>query len=192
MSEVCKHKLVLGSASPRRKQLLEGAGFRFRVMTADVDESRHPEDIDAEALPEYLSGIKADALVGKIDEDEIVITADTVVCINGKVLGKPADHSEAFSMLSELSGCRHRVITGVTIASKDKRESFSVSTDVFFRELAVEEIEYYIDTCRPFDKAGAYGIQEWIGFIGIERIEGSFYNVMGMPIQTLFTKLKNW
>ncbi len=190
MSRVCNYKMVLGSASPRRRELLQGAGFDFTVLTADIDESAIPEGLEIEKMPEYISQMKAKALLDRVDRDTILITADTIVRVEGRVLGKPADREDAIEMLKLLSGRKHTVITGVSIIFNEKKVSFSVATDVFFRNLEGEEIEYYVDNYKPFDKAGSYGIQEWIGYVGIERIEGSFYNVMGLPIQALFAKLK--
>lgn len=192
MYEVCKYKLVLGSASPRRKELMSGAGLEFSIRLADIDESNFPQFNDPADVPIYLSKQKADALFNTLANDELLITADTVVIIDGDIMGKPADRAEAIAMLKRLSGSTNKVVTGVTLMSKEKYESFNVETDVHFRELSDQEIEYYVDTYKPFDKAGAYGIQEWIGYVGITGIEGSFYNVMGLPIQSIFVKLKEF
>ncbi|MBE6333540.1 MAG: septum formation protein Maf [Bacteroidales bacterium] len=192
MYEVCKYKLVLGSASPRRKELMSGAGLDFSIRLADIDESNFPQFNDPADVPVYLSKQKADALFSTLTNNELLITADTVVIIDGDIMGKPADRTEAIAMLKRLSGSTNKVVTGVTLMSKEKYESFNVSTDVHFRELSNQEIEYYVDTYKPFDKAGAYGIQEWIGYVGITGIEGSFYNVMGLPIQSIFVKLKEF
>lgn len=192
MYEVCKYKLVLGSASPRRKELMSGAGLDFSIRLADIDESNFPQFNDPADVPVYLSKLKADALFNTLTNNELLITADTVVIIDGDIMGKPADRAEAIAMLKRLSGSTNKVVTGVTLMSKEKYESFNVSTDVHFRELSNQEIEYYVDTYKPFDKAGAYGIQEWIGYVGITGIEGSFYNVMGLPIQSIFVKLKEF
>lgn len=192
MYEVCKYKLVLGSASPRRKELMSGAGLDFSIRLADIDESNFPQFNDPADVPVYLSKLKADALFSTLTNNELLITADTVVIIDGDIMGKPADRAEAIAMLKRLSGSTNKVVTGVTLMSKEKYESFNVSTDVHFRELSNQEIEYYVDTYKPFDKAGAYGIQEWIGYVGITGIEGSFYNVMGLPIQSIFVKLKEF
>ncbi len=192
MYEVCKYKLVLGSASPRRKELLSGAGLDFSIRLADIDESNFPQFNEPADVPVYLSKQKADALFNTLSSDELLITADTVVIIGGEILGKPANRVEAISMLKRLSGSTNKVVTGVTLMSQEKRECFNVSTNVHFRELSNHEIEYYVDTYKPFDKAGAYGIQEWIGYVGITGIEGSFYNVMGLPIQSIFVKLKEF
>ena len=184
-----KRKLILASASPRRQQLMKDAGFTFEVRLKNVEE-KYPQELHWENVPEYLSKVKASAFREELKADEVLITADTVVCIHDRILGKPADRKEAISMLQELSGNRHLVVTGVSVTTRTEQLSFSSRTDVFFKRLSNEEIEFYVDTYKPFDKAGAYGIQEWIGYIGIERIEGSFYNVMGLPIQKLYETLR--
>ena len=168
---------------------MKDAGFTFEVRLRDVEE-KYPKGIDLKKVPEYLSKVKAEAFREELKADEVLITADTVVCIHDRILGKPADRKEAISMLQELSGNRHLVVTGVSVTTRTEQLSFSSRTDVFFKRLSNEEIEFYVDTYKPFDKAGAYGIQEWIGYIGIERIEGSFYNVMGLPIQKLYETLR--
>ena len=189
MHSIKNYKLILASASPRRQQLMKDAGFAFEVRLRDVEE-KYPREMDLEKVPEYLSKVKAEAFREELKEDEVLITADTVVCIHDRILGKPADREEAISMLQELSGNRHQVVTGVSVTTRTEQLSFSSRTDVFFKHLSNEEIIFYVDTYKPFDKAGAYGIQEWIGYIGIERIEGSFYNVMGLPIQKLYETLR--
>lgn len=189
MHSIKNYKLILASASPRRQQLMKDAGFTFEVRLKSVEE-KYPENINLEQVPEYLSRIKAEAFRGELKADEVLVTADTVVCIHDRILGKPADRNEAISMLRELSGNRHLVITGVSVTTCTEQLSFSSHTNVFFKHLSNEEIEFYVDTYKPFDKAGAYGIQEWIGYIGIERIEGSFYNVMGLPVQKLYETLR--
>ena len=189
MHSIKNYKLILASASPRRQQLMKDAGFTFEVRLKNVEE-KYPQELHLENVPEYLSKVKASAFREELKADEVLITADTVVCIHDRILGKPADRKEAISMLQELSGNRHLVVTGVSVTTRTKQHSFSSRTDVFFKHLSNEEIEFYVDTYKPFDKAGAYGIQEWIGYIGIERIEGSFYNVMGLPIQKLYETLR--
>lgn len=189
MHSIKNYKLILASASPRRQQLMKDAGFTFEVRLKSVEE-KYPENINLEQVPEYLSRIKAEAFRGELKADEVLVTADTVVCIHDRILGKPANRNEAISMLRELSGNRHLVITGVSVTTCTEQLSFSSHTNVFFKHLSNEEIEFYVDTYKPFDKAGAYGIQEWIGYIGIERIEGSFYNVMGLPVQKLYETLR--
>lgn len=189
MHSIKNYKLILASASPRRQQLMKDAGFTFEVRLKNVEE-KYPQELHLENVPEYLSKVKASAFREELKADEVLITADTVVCIHDRILGKPADRKEAISMLQELSGNRHLVVTGVSVTTRMEQLSFSSRTDVFFKHLSNEEIEFYVDTYKPFDKAGAYGIQEWIGYIGIERIEGSFYNVMGLPIQRLYETLR--
>ena len=189
MHSIKNYKLILASASPRRQQLMKNAGFTFEVRLKNVEE-KYPQEIQLEKVPEYLSKVKASAFREELKADEVLITADTVVCIHDRILGKPADRKEAISMLRELSGNRHLVVTGVSVTTRTEQLSFSSRTDVFFKHLSNEEIIFYVDTYKPFDKAGAYGIQEWIGYIGIERIEGSFYNVMGLPIQKLYETLR--
>lgn len=189
MHSIKNYKLILASASPRRQQLMKDAGFTFEVWLKNVEE-KYPQELHWENVPEYLSKVKASAFREELKADEVLITADTVVCIHDRILGKPADRKEAISMLQELSGNRHLVVTGVSVTTRTEQLSFYSRTDVFFKRLSNEEIEFYVDTYKPFDKAGAYGIQEWIGYIGIERIEGSFYNVMGLPIQKLYETLR--
>ena len=189
MHSIKNYKLILASASPRRQQLMKDAGFTFEVWLKNVEE-KYPQELHWENVPEYLSKVKASAFREELKADEVLITADTVVCIHDRILGKPADRKEAISMLQELSGNRHLVVTGVSVTTRTEQLSFSSRTDVFFKRLSNEEIEFYVDTYKPFDKAGAYGIQEWIGYIGIERIEGSVYNVMGLPIQKLYETLR--
>ena len=164
-----EYKLVLASASPRRRQLLEGAGFHFDIRLKPVEE-HWEEGMAPEHVPEYLARLKAAAFAGDLQANELLITADT----------------------RKLSGCKHTVVTGVCLTTVERQKSFSVSTDVYFKDLLEEEISYYVDRYQPFDKAGAYGIQEWIGYIGIQRIEGSFYNVMGLPVQRLYEELKHF
>ena len=189
MHSIKNYKLILASASPRRQQLMKDAGFTFEVRLKNVEE-KYPQELHLENVPEYLSKVKASAFREELKADEVLITADTVVCIHDRILGKPADRKEAISMLQKLSGNRHLVVTGVSVTTRTEQLSFSSRTDVFFKHLSNEEIEFYVDTYKPFDKAGAYGIQEWIGYIGIERREGSFYNVMGLPIQKLYETLR--
>jgi len=189
LAMLLKKNIILGSKSPRRKFLLEKLDIPFEVQSKDVDED-YPDDIKGIDIALYLSEKKAEAFKKDLlSPDTILITADTVVWLDGQVLGKPADAQEAFSTLRALSGRKHQVITGVCLSSSGKQKSFFVSTDVYFKELSDAEINYYIDYYKPYDKAGAYGIQEWIGYIGIERIEGSFYNVMGLPVQALYDEL---
>ncbi len=183
--------VILASQSPRRKELFSGLGIPFRVETREIDES-FPSSLKAGEIPLFLSRAKSEEFDKTLLENQIVITADTVVWINDHVLNKPADRKEAIDMLSELSGSLHEVFTGVTISSKEQKISFVDRTLVSFSVLTKEEIEYYIDVHRPFDKAGAYGVQEYIGYIGIDRLDGSYYNVMGLPVHRLYTELKKF
>ena len=186
------YRVVLASNSPRRKELLGGLGIDFEVRTLqDIDES-YPVALKGEEIPMYISGKKAEAYKQSMADDEMIITADTIVYDNGQVLGKPKDRGEAIQMLRELSGHAHEVITGVSIVTKEKTTQFASTSKVTFAELTDEEIAYYVDHYKPFDKAGAYGIQEWIGYVAVTRIEGSYFNVMGLPIQRLYTELKNF
>ena len=186
------YRLILASQSPRRRQLLSDAGIEFTLADRFECDETFPQDMPAEDVAEYLSRLKSDAYPAPLAEGDILLTADTVVIANNRVLGKPSDRAEAIEMISLLSGCDHEVITGCTLRTATRQRSFSVRSKVHFRALDREEIEYYVDCYRPFDKAGAYGIQEWIGYVGIEGIEGSFYNVMGLPVQRLYSILKEF
>lgn len=187
-----KYHIILGSQSPRRKQLLEGLDIEFEQHPMPDIEEVYPDSLSAEDVPEYLSRLKASAYKSQMAEDTLLITADTVVITEGRILGKPKNRQEAFEMLQSLSGKRHVVVSGVSITTKAEQLSFSTKSFVTFAEVSDEEINYYIDKYRPFDKAGSYGIQEWIGYVAIEKIEGSFYNVMGLPVQQLYKSLKNF
>lgn len=183
-------KMVLASNSPRRKELLSGLDVDFEVrVLAGIDES-YPASLPTMQIAEYISKKKAAAYRETMAVDELVITADTVVILGDEVMGKPKDDAEACRMLRELSGQTHQVITGVTLTTMERQISFSVKTDVTFKELTNEEIHYYVEKYHPMDKAGAYGIQEWIGHIGVTGLRGSFYNVMGLPIQRIYEALK--
>lgn len=186
------YRLILASQSPRRRQLLSDAGLEFTLADRFECDETFPQDMPAEDVAEYLSRLKSEAYPESLAEGDILLTADTVVIANNRVLGKPSDRAEAIEMISLLSGCDHEVITGCTLRTATRQRSFSVRSKVHFRALDREEIEYYVDCYRPFDKAGAYGIQEWIGYVGIEGIEGSFYNVMGLPVQRLYSILKEF
>lgn len=184
-----KFNIVLASNSPRRKELMSGLGVDYVVKTLpDVDES-YPGTLQGEEIPAYISREKAEAYQSMIEPDELLITADTIVWMNGEVLGKPKDREDAIRMLRKLSGASHQVITGVCLTTKEWQNGFTVTTDVTFAVLSEEEIVYYVDKYSPMDKAGAYGVQEWIGFIGVESISGSYYNVMGLPVQKLYREL---
>lgn len=185
-------KILLASGSPRRRELLAMIAPDFAVAPGrDVDES-YPSDIPAEKVAEYLSKVKANAYIDLLADDEIIITADTVVIIDGRILGKPAGRDDAVAMLRSLSGRRHKVVTGVTVTARDRSISFDETTVVEFAPLSDDEIDAYVDTFRPYDKAGAYGIQEWIGAVGIKGIQGCYYNVMGLPVHTLYHRLKEF
>lgn len=187
-----KYRIILASNSPRRKELLAGLGVDYEVRTLpDVDES-YPETLQGGDIPLFISKIKADAYKTLLQPDELMITADTIVWMDGMVLGKPRNKLGAIEMLRQLSGGVHYVYTGVSITTQTRQESFYVATEVRFANLTDEEIEYYVDTYQPMDKAGAYGVQEWIGYIGVENIKGSYFNVMGLPVQRLYTELKKF
>lgn len=190
LSNLNKYHIILASKSPRRQELLRGMGVEFSIMTKETDESFPPE-MPLDEVPKYLSLQKSLAF----KEDELpagflLITSDTVVICEGEILGKPKDKADAVRMLRLLSGKTHHVVTGVTVRSVEKTESFAVRSNVTFATLDDEEIDYYIEHCKPYDKAGAYGIQEWIGYVGISGLEGSFYNVMGLPTRKLYGVLK--
>lgn len=185
-----KYKIILASGSPRRKELLGGLGIDFEVRLLDGIDESYPDDLSGEGIAEHISRQKAQAYLSTVAEDELVITADTIVYLDGEVLGKPKDEDDAKCMLRKLSGRQHQVITGVTLLTKSFTKTFSSVSQVFFDRLTDEEIEHYVTHYHPTDKAGAYGIQEWIGYIGVERIEGSYFNVMGLPIQKLYRELK--
>ncbi|MEZ5019386.1 MAG: Maf family nucleotide pyrophosphatase [Bacteroidales bacterium] len=180
--------LILASASPRRRQLMAEAGFRFRVAVTGFEE-RWPGHLRGREIAEYLAAGKADSWQETITPDQVLVTADTIVWCHGLNLGKPVDDEEAKSILRQLSGCRHEVITGICLRDDERKKVFSVTTGVTFRDLTEEEIDYYVMNYHPLDKAGAYGIQEWIGLRGITVIEGSYYNVVGMPVSELYTAL---
>ena len=185
-----KYQIILASNSPRRKELMSGLGVDYVVRTLpDVDES-YPADLAGAAIPEYISRKKADAYRSIMQPGELLITADTIVWLDGKVLGKPEGREGAVEMLRSLSGKSHQVFTGVCLTTTEWQKSFTSASDVEFDVLSEEEIRYYVDKYQPMDKAGAYGVQEWIGYIGVKSISGSFYNIMGLPIQKLYGELK--
>lgn len=185
-----KHPLVLASSSPRRQYLMREAGFTFTVEKPDVEES-FPAELPVEQVARYLANKKAEYFRKEILH-QIIVTADTVVILEGEIMNKPADRQEAIAMLSRLSGKTHLVMTGVCILSAEKEESFDDTTEVTFRKLTQEEIEFYVDKYKPYDKAGAYGAQDFIGMIAIEKIKGSYFNVMGLPIHKVYEHLKSW
>lgn len=183
--------IILGSASPRRKELLSALGYTFDVRTKDTDES-FPSDIPVDQVAEFVANKKLQALLQDTKEDEVIICADTTVVVDDTILNKPQDAAEARKMLQLISGRSHQVITGVCLASSTKKDSFSVATTVFFKTLNADEIDFYIQHYKPFDKAGAYGIQEWIGHMAITRIEGSYNNVVGLPTHEVDQALKKF
>jgi septum formation protein len=185
------HRIILASRSPRRQQMLRELGLKFDVVINEYPET-YPEGLDGKSIAEYISRQKALSLRGGLSDNEIVITADTIVWCNNKVLGKPRDFRDAENMLREISGNTHEVITGVTLLSPLKEKTFSVSSKVTFDPLTAEEISFYITHYKPYDKAGAYGIQEWIGLAACSRIEGSYFNVVGLPVRTLYKELQGF
>ena len=185
-------KIILASASPRRKELLGGLGVEFTIDTKNSFEEIAPEGLPFTQYPEYMAKGKSQGFHRDLLPDEILVTADTMVLCSDEIMGKPTDRADAIRMVQKLQNNRHSVLTGVCIRSLEKEVCFTATTDVFFDELSQEEIEYYVDTYRPFDKAGAYGVQEWVGYAGIKRIEGSYFNVVGLPVQMLYQKLKEF
>ena len=184
-------KLILASNSPRRRELLAGFGYPYEVRVLDGIDESYPEILRGSEVAAFVSRVKANAYRMQMANDEIIITAYTIVCLGDRALGKPADEAEAMDMLRSLSGCVHQVYTGVTILALTEETTFVSRTDVTFATLTEEEIKHYVTHYHPMDKAGSYGIQEWIGYVGVERIEGSYFNVMGLPVQRLYTELKN-
>ena len=185
--ETKRLKIILASASPRRKELLAGLDLDFEVKVVKGVSESYPKTLRAEEVPQYISREKAAAY--QIADDELLLTADTVVIVDNTILGKPHDADDARRMLRLISGRTHQVVTGVTLTTAKAQKTFGVSTDVTFRQLTDDEIDYYIAHYRPFDKAGAYGIQEWIGYIGVTSIHGSYYNVMGLPVQRIYQEI---
>lgn len=186
-----QYKIVLCSNSPRRKELMRGLGLDFQTRVIDGIDESYDKSLPGEDIAKIISEKKAESYKATMSPDELIITADTIVYVDGEVLGKPQDRLDAIRMLKMLSGKSHDVITGVCIQTQTKSTSFSVKTKVTFAQMTDDEINFYIDNHRPYDKAGAYGIQEWIGYIGVEFIEGSYFNVMGLPVQKLYSVLKN-
>lgn len=186
------YKIILASQSPRRHYLLKEIGLEFEIKLKEFVDETYPDGLVKEEIPLFIAKKKANVFEGDINDNQILITADTIVWLEGNVLQKPKDKDDAFKILGELSGKSHQVYTGVCIKSNKKELAFTACTDVFFKKLTYAEIDYYISRFQPMDKAGAYGIQEWIGYIGIEKINGSFFNVMGLPIQKLYTELDDF
>lgn len=195
LTNLKKYRIVLGSNSPRRRELLAGLDLDFEVkVIPGIDES-YPDNLSSEEIGIYIACKKSEAYLDKMTDNELLITADTIVVTYGeqiRINGKPADREDAIEMLRSLSGRVHEVVTGVCLTTKEKSVSFAVSSAVSFAQLDDDEIIYYVDKYRPFDKAGSYGIQEWIGYVGVEAINGSFYNVMGLPVQKLYQELKKF
>lgn len=185
------YQIILASQSPRRHYLLKEIGLEFEIKLKQLVEETYPDNLLKEEIPLHIAKKKANSY-GALEDKEILITADTIVWLNGSVLQKPVDQDDAIKILKQLSGNCHQVYSGVCIKSNNKSVLFSACTDVYFKKLTYAEIDYYINHFQPFDKAGAYGIQEWIGYIGVEKINGSFFNVMGLPIQKLYTKLDDF
>lgn len=185
-------RLILGSASPRRQELLKSLGLEFRIEPVKVDETTWPKDLQAEEIPVYLAELKANGYEEELQPDELLITSDTIVWCEGKVFNKPLNFAEGKKMLESLSGRMHEVYTAVCLKSANKHSTFFDVSKVYFKKLSNEEIEYYLTNYSPYDKAGSYGVQDWIGYIGIEKIEGSFYNVMGLPVKILYEELQKF
>ena len=183
-------QIVLASNSPRRRELLAGLGFPFEVRVLEGIDESYPQDLPVSEVALYIAGKKAEAYRQAITDNELIITADTVVIVGDEILGKPVDETDAVRMLRELSGRTHQVTTGVCLLSSEQESRFAVTTDVTFKTLTDEEIQYYVTHYKPFDKAGAYGIQEWIGYIGVTGLHGSYYNVMGLPVQRIYSELQ--
>lgn len=185
-----KYKIILASNSPRRRELLSGLGVDYEVKIVPGIDETYPESLNGEEIPVYIAQEKANAYRASLQPDELVITADTIVYVDGMVLGKPVDEADACRMLRMLSGRTHQVITGACLTTVDFQKSFASVTEVTFDTLSDEEIGYYVEKYRPMDKAGSYGVQEWIGFVGVTGLKGSYYNVMGLPVQRLYKELK--
>ena len=184
------YRLVLASNSPRRRELLGGLGVPFTVRTIDGIDESYPANLDGADIPLHIARQKAAAYLPTLAPDELLITADTIVYLDNRVIGKPKDENEAIRMLHTLSGRTHKVITGVSLSTTERTKAFAAVSLVTFAPLSEEEIDYYVHTFHPLDKAGAYGVQEWIGMVGVKRIEGSYFNVMGLPVQRLYEELR--
>lgn len=186
--KLSKYNIILASKSPRRQQFLKDLDIPFTIQLKEVEEV-YPKELQASEITDYLADLKSKPFANSLTENDVLITSDTIVWLDNKALGKPKDTKDAFRILQALSGKKHQVITSVSLKGTNFQTIFNDTTNVYFKELTVDEINYYIENHQPFDKAGSYGIQEWIGFIGIERIEGSYYNVMGLPVQKLYKEL---
>jgi len=183
------YDIILASKSPRRQQLLAGIGLHYRTADNSEMDEVFPAVLKREEIPVYLAQAKAMYFHSLIAQNTLLITADTIVWLDNKVIGKPVDHEDAVSMLMKLSGNMHEVFTGVCLKTATRESLFHAATKVYFRKISEEEIRFYVNTFKPFDKAGAYGVQEWIGYVGVEHIEGSYFNVMGLPVQQLYHEL---
>ncbi len=192
LEKLKNYHLILATQSLCRHQLMKDSGFQFDIILPEGIEEIFPKELPNEKIPEYLAELKASWFLNKLNNNDIVITADTIVLLNNEILGKPSDRISAVSMLQALRGRSHKVITGVCLLSKKKKKLFSSDSIVYFSNFSDEEINYYVDKYKPYDKAGSYGTQEWIGYIGIVKIEGSFFNVMGLPVQQLYIELENF
>lgn len=192
MLDLSRYNIILASNSPRRKELLSGLDFEYTVKTLpDIDES-YPDQLKGEEIALYISKMKSDAYIKHLNDDTLLITADTIVLLDNKAYGKPESLDEAKQMLRELSGNTHTVVTGVCITTREQQRAFTVASEVRFAALEESEIEYYVEKYKPLDKAGAYGIQEWIGYVAVEYISGSYFNIMGLPVQRLYQELKRF
>ena len=189
--KLSKYNIILASKSPRRQELLKSLNLDFEIKTKEVEEI-FPPALFREEIPVFLSNLKAKAFENEINANDLIITSDTIVWHKNKQLGKPKDANEAQEMLQSLAGKQHEVITAVTLFTKDKKTTFYDVTKVYFKEISNEEIDYYIQNYKPYDKAGSYGIQEWIGFAGIEKIEGDYFNVVGLPMHKLYLELNKF
>lgn len=185
-------KIILASQSPRRRNLIEGLDMQVELLEPPDSDESFPEEMNPYEVPEYLASKKADCITEEIDMNSVLVTADTIVLCDNEVINKPKDYSDAHRMLSKLSDNEHIVVTGVCLKSAQKKKTFASITKVYFAKLSSEEINYYLHKYSPYDKAGSYGIQEWIGYVGVERIEGSFFNVMGLPLHKLYSELINF
>lgn len=192
LENLAAYRIILGSNSPRRRELLAGLDLSFDVHVIPGLEENYPDSLQPQEIPVFLSKQKAEVYLSTLEDQVLLITADTIVWNETEVIGKPKDREDAIRMLRSLSGHEHQVVTGVCLTTTKKQETFSVVSSVRFASLTDEEIIYYVDKYKPFDKAGAYGIQEWIGYVGVESISGSFYNVMGLPVQRLYQELKRF
>ena len=192
LENLAAYRIILGSNSPRRRELLAGLDLSFDVHVIPGLEENYPDSLQPQEIPVFLSKQKAEAYLSTLEDQVLLITADTIVWNETEVIGKPKDREDAIRMLRSLSGHEHQVVTGVCLTTTKKQETFSVVSSFRFASLTDEEIIYYVDKYKPFDKAGAYGIQEWIGYVGVESISGSFYNVMGLPVQRLYQELKRF